>query len=693
MRDEILSDSELQAKIRRKYAIKNTVGYSLNAFIDFADPVDILAHLMIGSEGTLGFISSITYRTVPDHSYKKAALFFFDSIKKAAEAAYFIKDLPVSAIELLDGIALGFAQGHLKSYYPANFNSEMAALLIDVRAESEAELTHQIEEVEHSIQALNGLVLFTGFVADKSYRELWSVREGTFTIVATNREPGTLVLIEDIAVPVESLPNLVDDLRQLFDALGFPQTSIFGHARDGNLHFVMALRLEEADELRRYEILMQKLADLIINQYQGSLKAEHGTGRNMAPFVEMEWGKVANDLMWRLKQLLDPQGILNPDVILSKDPAIHLKNLKSIPILGSAVDRCIECGFCEKVCPSRDLTLTPRQRIVALRSMELIRRSSISKFHSLKNAFSYKGSQTCAATGMCAEVCPVGINTGQAIKEWRAQYKSFAKKVLWNLIARYQDLALKIMHMALKLGGKLKAQQTDLKFEATKTKAISNKIVLFPSCGCRLLDSKQDSQLALVKAIIKRLGFEIIMPDFTNQCCGLMFASEGMTELAKDKHDKLLNVLDKASEFGKWPVITENSSCALELGSVKIIDIWQFLLQHLNDWPLKQTQGSIMLHVNCSQARLKEKEAIIALAKRCAKEVVVPADIYCCGFAGSKGFTTPELNKNALKTLAAQIPSNCQQGYTCLQSCEIGLSKYSGISYESLLKLILQSMN
>lgn len=691
MRKNILADEELTHKIRRKYAIKNTVGYSLNAFIDFVDPIDILAHSMIGSEGSLGFISEITFNTLPDYPFKKAGLFFFTSIRKAAEATQIIKHSSAQAIELLDGISLDYARSQLNHFYPDGFNQNMAALLIDVRAGTAENVEQQAKEITHLLHDFSGLIANTGFVEGKPYREIWSVREGTFTIVATQREPGTLVLIEDIAVPVEKLPEAVDDLRALFNGLGFATTSLFGHARDGNLHFVMSLRLDVADDLKRYELLMNQLAELIVHRYQGSLKAEHGTGRNMAPFVEMEWGQTAYQLMWQLKQLLDPNGILNPDVVLSKDPAIHLKNLKAVPILHSDIDRCIECGFCEKVCPARDLTLTPRQRIVALRSMELSRRQHSLEFKALSQAFDYQGAKTCAATGMCGEVCPVGINTGEAIKQWRAKHIGGMSKWIWKAIAKYQSQAIKVMRLGLTLARKIPQPQGLIKPGKTFVlpELHKTKLVFFPSCSCRLLDSKTNSQFSLIQDILNCLGYEVLVPKFESHCCGLMFASQGLPELAAEKQQALKALLLDESEQGKWPIITENSSCALQLkGSIHFQDIWQFLIEVLQDYPLKQSKQKIMLHVNCSVSRLKEKEAVIALAKRCAKEVIIPPDIYCCGFAGSKGFSTPELNKNALKTLPQQVPHDCKVGFTCLQSCEIGLSKYSGIPYYSLLQLI-----
>jgi D-lactate dehydrogenase len=171
---------------------------------------------------------------------------------------------------------------------------------------------------------------------------------------------------------------------------------------------------------------MDDVAQLVAVEFGGSLKAEHGTGRNMAPFVELEWGSDAYQLMWQLKRLLDPNGILNPDVVLSEDPQIHLKHLKPLPAADEIVDKCIECGFCEPVCPSKGLTLSPRQRIVIWRDIQAKKRAGVDTTE-LEAAYQYQGIDTCAATGLCAQRCPVGINTGELVKKLRGRHATHRK--------------------------------------------------------------------------------------------------------------------------------------------------------------------------------------------------------------------------------------------------------------------------
>ena len=181
------------------------------------------------------------------------------------------------------------------------------------------------------------------------------------------------------------------------------------------------------EDLERYEAFMAKLVELIVGKYDGSLKAEHGTGINMAPYVEREWGEKATELMWRVKQLADPDGVLAPGVVLNRDPGVHLRNLKTTPPIEESATTCVECGFCEPVCPSRNLTTTPRQRIVLRREMARQPEGSPVQ-RALLEEYEYDALETCAADGSCQLACPVGIDTGKLVKELRARAPRRARR-------------------------------------------------------------------------------------------------------------------------------------------------------------------------------------------------------------------------------------------------------------------------
>ncbi|RZI80249.1 MAG: FAD-binding protein, partial [Pseudomonas sp.] len=428
---ETRANSELAARIRHKYRLKNTTGLSLNALIDYDQPLDILQHLLVGSEGTLGFISAVTYDTVLDHPHKASALIVFPTVESCCKAVTVLKSQPVSAVELLDRRSLRSVQS--KPGMPVwvrALSDNACALLIESRAASQTLLHEQLGLIMASIAEFP-LEQKVDFSEDPTvYNLLWKIRKDTFPAVGAVRQTGTTVIIEDVTFPVEVLAEGVNRLIQLFDKHGYAEAIIFGHALEGNLHFVFTQGFNNAAEVARYQAFMDDVAQLVAVEFGGSLKAEHGTGRNMAPFVELEWGKDAYQLMWQLKRLLDPNGILNPDVVLSEDPDIHLKNLKPLPAADEIVDKCIECGFCEPVCPSKGLTLSPRQRIVMWRDIQAKKRAGADVRQLLRD-FQYQGIDTCAATGLCAQRCPVGINTGELVKKLRGQAADHGKTADW----------------------------------------------------------------------------------------------------------------------------------------------------------------------------------------------------------------------------------------------------------------------
>ena len=326
---EIRADAMLFARIKEKYRRKNTTGYAINALIDFSDPVDMLTHLMIGSEGTLGFLSRVDYRTVPEYADKASAFVVFADLEKACRAVTALKTTPVEAVELLDRASLESVK--TKKGMPVDVDAlgpDASALLIEARAPDAADLAVRIAAIVAAIDAdstLNGVAFSHDPVQTARY---WDIRKGTFPAVGGKRPAGTTVIIEDVAFPVERLAEATMDLRALLNAHGYTEAIIFGHALEGNLHFVFAQGFDSPDEVKRYAGFMEAVAELVVGKYDGSLKAEHGTGRNMAPFVEREWGRAATDVMRRVKKLLDPQNLFNPGVVLNDDPEAHLKNLK-----------------------------------------------------------------------------------------------------------------------------------------------------------------------------------------------------------------------------------------------------------------------------------------------------------------------------------------------------------------------------
>jgi D-lactate dehydrogenase len=713
LRAEILADAALAARIREKYRIKNTTGYGLNSFVDFEDPIDVLVHLMIGSEGTLGFIAEITYATVEEHAHKASALLVFPDVETAARATQRIAAGPVSAAEMIDRAALRSVEAKpgmppfLKALPP-----RACVLLVEVRAADPAALGRATDAATALVAGIPTLepIAFTAVKAE--YERLWDVRRGLFPAAAAARPVGTTVVIEDVAFPIERLAAGTVELQRLFAAHGYGEAFVFGHARDGNLHFVITPDFGDPAELERYHRFMDALAATVV-QHDGSLKAEHGTGRNMAPFVEREWGAKATAIMRRVKALLDAEGILNPGVVLNDDPRVHLQNLKPLGPAHELVDRCMECGFCEPRCPSRALSLTPRQRITVRREIARLARLSASLGESppaqmarLERDYGWLGDDTCAADGLCATACPVGIDTGKLTKLRRAEARSglaggiaalAAHRFRWTAAGVRAGLAVMRASPRLPVLRDALPRPAGARIEEI-ARGRARKVVYFPSCVARTMgaapgDPDPRPVSAAMLSVLDKAGWDVRLPsDLADLCCGLAFESKGFPRLGEEKARELERALLAASEGGRLPVVCDTSPCTQRMKAtidprVTVLDSVEFLHDHvLERLRISPRPGAVAVHVTCSATKMGLEAKLRAVAQACAERVVVPAT-GCCGFAGDRGFTTPELSASALRELGAAV-DGCERGYSNSRGCEIGLTTHAGIPYQSVAHLV-----
>ena len=734
--NKTVENEELRALIEKKFKIKNTCGYSLNSLIDFKDEFEILQHLIIGSEGTLAFIEEITYYTVEDYKDKASALIYFKDVEEACNAVTKLKlardnkTITVDAVELMDRAGLRSIENDpAMPDFIKDFDNEVTALLIETRAVNDETLDIQIKEILELLAEyeVKREIYFTKDVEE--YTLYWKIRKGLFPAVGAVRENGTTVIIEDVAYPIEALAEATLELQELFKKHDYHEALIFGHALEGNFHFVFTQNFDDEKEIQRYDAFMHDVVNSVAVKHQGSLKAEHGTGRNMASFIEVEWGKTALDIMKEIKNLFDPKGLLNPGVIINDDPKAHIKNLKGMPATNELVDKCIECGFCEPSCPSNDLTLSPRQRIVANR--EISRLESIGKIveaKKLRDLYQYDGIETCATCSLCSGSCPVNIDTGSLTKYLRAEQitpreKSIANSVVNNFsrtlstvkiglhTANFAHKILGTASMETVTSGLRKITKNKLPlWNENLPRAISintdfeqplkdKKVIYFPSCinrtmGNSSVSTEDKTVYEVTVELLKKAGYQIIFPDnLENLCCGMPLSSKGFIEAGLTKSQELQASLLTASEYGEYPVLCDMSPCTKTMlekfdSSIKVYEPIEFVLDYLVDeLDFKQIDEPITIHTTCSSRKMGLENKFKTLANLCAKEVIIPADIQCCGFAGDRGFTFPELNESALRTLKEKT-KDAKYAFSTSKTCEIGLSQHSDLDYNSILYLV-----
>lgn len=737
IRVSILKNEILTERIHHKYSIKNVTGLNILPFVYYKDPFDIIAHLLVGSEGTLAFLSEVTMKTEHDYPFKASAMLYFKEIREACRAVVMFSKMKdadgiriVKSAELLDK----------KSLSSVNDTTGIGftAILTEAKGNTQHELAEHIAEITNSLKDYDLAIPVYFTDVEEEYSKYWAVRSGIFPSVGGTRPPGTSCLIEDVAFHIEDLPDAVADLQTLMVKHGYDDACIYGHSLEGNFHFIINQAFDSEKEVQRYGNLINDVIHLVVDKYDGSLKAEHGTGRNMAPFVKYEWGEEAFEVMKAVKKLFDPKNLLNPGVIFNDDPESHLKNLKLLPVIelknGNAehkANKCIECGFCEINCLSSGFTLSARQRIVSQREISRLRRSGEDpvRLGELEQEYTYAGEQTCAVDGLCAISCPMQINTGDLthdireanipkgsftykVGDFAANHFSVVKGSLRPLLglasAAHSVLGSNTVNVlgkglnkaGLPLWSASLPKPFKIKKDSIQPVSSNLKVVYFPSCinqtmGVSKNAPDQTSLIEKMLSLLKKAGYEVIfLKGMERMCCGTIWESKGMYDIADRKTAELEQALWEATARGKYPVLCDQSPCLNRMRDkitrMKLYEPAEFIYDFLKDkLTFNQTNEPIAVHITCSMTKMGLGKKITDLARLCSSNVIIPEEVGCCGFAGDRGFTYPELNRYALRKLPSQIEkAGIKMGYSNSRTCEIGLETNTGIPYVSIVYLV-----
>jgi D-lactate dehydrogenase len=745
LRQRLLMDTTLAERVRLRYQTKNTDGYSLNALLDFDKPIDILTHLMIGSEGTLGFIAEAVLHTLPDYTRKYTGQLYFKNIYDAAQAIAPLRSSGARAVEIMERAALRSVENLTGAPdILRQLPDSAAAILVEYQGNS-AEDIASLRHISTRMVKDFSLLYDPEFTEDPVIQaNLWKLRKGLFTTMGAMRPRGRFVLIEDLVFPVPRLAEAIIDLQTRFQTHGYEDAIIFGHAKDGNLHFNFSCLLNNQEEILRLKRFLGDVFVMLREKYDGSLKGEHGTGRAVSPFLEAEWGANGMEIMRDIKSLFDPSGMLNPGVIINPDSNSHISNIKDMPPVEEEVDKCIECGYCEPHCPSRNLTMTPRQRIVIRR--EIARHQDLPSdkpfLASLNKDFIYSGLDTCAVDGLCASACPVNINTGELTKHLRAGLVTSQgeRTALWlskhfASVEKTLAFGIRVAHTSEStIGAKTIIELTRFGEKLTKmtlpkwnkavpyvpsrrptTQQSEAAYVYFPSCISRRMGVPKPGMASLAETLVtvaKRADVILWIPkDVDGNCCGMPFGSKGYTAAYRATRQRVLEHFWEWSDHGRLPIVIDTTSCTFTLKQyaenlsdltqderliyekLTLIDVLELmhdvLLPALEIQPVAE---EVVLHPNCSCRKLDLQEKMFTIASRCAKTVTVPLKLDCCAFAGDRGLLFPELTSSATSLESAEVNTHIYNGYYSSNiTCEMGMTLATQHNYHSIVYLVEQA--
>lgn len=711
IRRKLRENGAYRKLIDEKYQIRNTTGYMLKSFFDFDTCASILAHLMIGSEGTLGFIAEAKLQTVPIREPVLTAFLVFSTVADAVAAVPNFRH--ATAVEFLDTMSLKAGRKFLEGEgIIVDYDRGEVALLVEFCKDEMLDAAEQQRILVKYLRQIPGVVQLHLAPDPGKAARLWNLRKGLYPIVGGTRPLGTSVIIEDIVFPQRVLAPAITDLQALLARFGYNDAIIFGHIMEGNLHFVLSQDFSDHKEIERYDQFMRALVHLVAGKYGGSLKGEHGTGRNIAPFLADEWGEEIAAIMEAIKEVFDPEGILNPSVIISGSVDEHIRNLKKSPAVDPTIDRCTECGFCESICPSRYATVTPRQRIQIAREVAAVTDRQRRKLYP---HILYAVQNTCAADHLCSLQCPLHIDVGSYVLQLRQERLRMLDSVgsrllasafpLLEVFARWGLSAVQYGEQMRKIVRRSQQPSLVSIFHPVRSSLLHHGVehafsdsnpTFLPSCLTRIASLQKSiaSPVHILRQLSEMSGKKYSIITRKGICCGLIFDSYGLTtageRIRSSSIERLRKHLVKKGATAALPqFIVDQSSCArhwqektAEISVSDFLDIAPSLLGGKSTYP---PDRSVAIHLSCGrimqQKSVEDRSFFQSLG-------IVHFIEQCCGMAGARGIFYPEISDSALRDV--ELPADVQVIYTTNMSCGGALARHFAVPVRWIGELFLQ---
>lgn len=660
-------------------------GYSLNYFLDGEfNPAKLLA----SSEGTLAISTDFELNLVKKPLSSALCVIPFREIPEAMDSVSEILSHGPSAIELIDGTLIGLARRKKEFSNSLSFIDGIPGSILVVEFQGDDE-----RQTGERAKALAKSLNFAFAVLERGeQKKIWDVRKAGLGILMSdmgNQKP--VPCIEDVSVPAENLARYTRDVISLLSEFGL-KAAFYGHASAGCLHIRPLLDLREQRGVADMVALSERTLELVL-RHSGVMSGEHGDGLQRSYLNEKLFGEGLYSVMKELKEIFDPQEVLNPGkVVCGPDSSLNLRTRKSAGDINTSLDwsregglaaaaaMCNGQGICRKtaegiMCPSYRATLdegdTTRARANLLRELLLGHMDADMIY---EKGF-YDVFDLCVGCKACRTECPSGVDVGKMKTEFLALYKNktgFTARD--SLFARVHEISSARSALPRFLN---RALESSFSRGLLSLAGISRRRSLPPMAKDtfsgwfrgRNREPRNGKQVVyfhdtwseffypeIGKAVIgtlESLGFEVLV-ERQRKCCGRPMLSTGMVEKARENAAHNVDVLSGYARRN-IPVVFSEPSClsafrdeyadllpgneSLDALLPNIHSVCEFVRAQGDNFldPGKQRRGGILVHGHCHERSVGDFAKTLSLLNDLGYDAR-SSDAGCCGMAGSFGY-------------------------------------------------------